>query len=249
MDAIQEYQSKEYEFPYHYIPAIKNDSFSSGRWWSFSLSYVVALRLIIDHFNNSHTAQHVDIGCGDGALLFHLRREFPKMELHGIDYDPNPLNWARLFNDINVRFEAKNIIYDTIGERFESASLIEVLEHIPLDNVSVFLEAVRRCLKSKGTLIVTVPHKNNPLLEKHYQHFTFKTLAAALSEWFEVVSMFGFEYNFLLERILKSLTIRPGFVVDSHFLNKKRLNWQLSAVRKNLSEKGAARIFCVCQPK
>ena len=249
MDDIQQIQSEEYMFPYHYIPEITESSFRQCRYWSFSLSYVVALTLIRHCLDSRRPDKHLDIGCGDGSLIYHLSEQLPGISFCGIDYDLKAIEWAKIFNGNSGRFFRTDIQSENIGEEFKSVSLVEVIEHIPPENLQKFLEGVRRTLTDDAQVVITVPHTNKPLIKKHYQHFNFATLAEVLNAQFVIQEIYGFEFNTVLERAIKALASRWGIFVDSRLLNKLRLKRQLARLNSAAGEVGVGRIFCVCRPR
>ncbi|WP_200344753.1 class I SAM-dependent methyltransferase, partial [Rhodovibrio sodomensis] len=103
-------QADAYAFPYHHLPALTPVP-TISRYWSFAPSYVAGLWLVTDWMDrnlsanpNAGTWRHVDIGCGDGALLRHLRRRISADRLHltGVDTDHRAIAWARMLNDASV---------------------------------------------------------------------------------------------------------------------------------------------------
>ena len=242
----QDIQHEQYAFPYHYLPSLSrgDTSFSSSRRWGFSLSYVTALRLIFDTFKANETMAHLDIGCGDGALLHHLRKRYPQAKLSGIDYDANAIEWARMFN-ADIEFFCEDLHTVQFTTVWQSASLIEVIEHIPPDSLDHFMDGVRGLLPAGALLVVTVPHKNRPVAEKHYQHFDFALLRRTLEPRFKIDDMFGFDFLPLPERLYRKFLTKDRLHIESSVINRFRLAHQLG--RKDRSEKDCGRIFAVAR--
>ncbi len=249
LDNQQDIQAKQYAFPYHYLPDLDGTSFRQGRWWSFSLSYVIALTLVSNRLRQHDVRSLIDVGCGDGALLHYLNRHHAELDLSGVDYDALAIDWAKLFNGQSINLEARDILTSPLEKSYDVVTLVEVIEHILPDQLNEFLGSVRGLVQDNGYLYITVPHKNKRLFDKHYQHFDFQTLTHAVEPFFAVEEMIGFEYASRLERAVKRFLLTPNFVLDSRWLNRLRLKQQLRRMRSRKSEAGAGRIFCVCRPR
>jgi len=59
-------------------------------------------------------------------------------------------------------------------------TLIEVMEHIPDENMPVFIRKVINKISPGGNLIISVPTKNAPLARKHYHHYDLSLLQETL---------------------------------------------------------------------
>lgn len=240
MDDRQAVQHQEYEFPYHYLVRFEGDNFHSFRNWGWSLQYATALAMVSERLRASRPKSHVDIGCGDGALMALLAREFPDIDLVGMDYDAHAISLAQMMSP-GLNYQQRDIINDPPEEIFDSASMIEVFEHIPPEISSDFLAASRKLLKPGASLLLTVPHANKPLIPKHYRHFTFDLLKSCVSPYFEVMEMFAFEKETRASKLVSRLNRRPGFFFESARLNRYLLKQQLEM--RSTSEGGYWRIF------
>ena len=100
----------------------------------------------------------LEIGCGEGELLFKLRKRYK--ELWGIDISEiqikNTKKRVRAIKNIHVKVGDANKKLEFKDFFFDIIIAIEVLEH--LFDPYHFMEECRRLLKSKGTLIVHVPN-------------------------------------------------------------------------------------------
>lgn len=239
-------QAALYAFPYHYLPRFEGRSFRQTRHWSFALSYLAALELVTRTLRGLDPGPRAlcDVGCGDGALLHHLRRRLD-CELLGVDVDSRALAWARLFNP-DVEFVERDIVREALDRRFDVVTLIEVIEHVPPAELPGFLAAACGLLRDGGVAIVTVPHANTPVHAKHFQHFTCNSLRAVLAPHGRRLDLMPFDRVCLLERAYHRFLLRPALVVDSAFLNS--LRWMLYRRTGGLgteSERGCRRIFAV----
>lgn len=194
--SIDQIQSKEYDFPYHYIPNPDGFPYFS-RYWSFSPSYIAAIRLVKNWLAGIRPASghlHMDYGCGDGGLVNALRGD-PKLghvEFFGVDFDEKAISWAQMLSGDASRFESIDIA-ELPKRRYDSGTLIEVFEHIPPDEAGAFVRNISRSLKPSAPLFVTVPSTEVPLNKKHYRHFNFEDLKNCFVDSFDVEKCFAFE--------------------------------------------------------
>ncbi|HBJ36514.1 MAG TPA: hypothetical protein DDZ51_17530 [Planctomycetaceae bacterium] len=243
---MQEIQAAQYRFPYHYIPATDGRLFLS-KAWAFAPSYVAALRIVGKELKQVEDSEgsgfkHIDVGCGDGALLYFLVRSFgfdPK-KLTGVDFDTAAIAWARLFNP-SMMLSSNGV--EAIDEAFSSATLIEVLEHIPPPDIPEFLSSVASRLKPGGKLVVTVPSVEKPVPKKHFQHFTFKTLRDLLTDRFDDVKISGFERTDRICRVINWARSNRWFNLDMPCLNQHAVQ-KLSRLHQSQAKCG--RLFATC---
>ena len=180
----QSTQDQEYSFPYHYIPQ-KNPNFSQHLYWSWGVNYQATLDFLINQLKKDSFNSLIDIGTGDGRLVKELVQAFPRKKIMGVDYSTRAINLAKALNP-KLNFKTLNIQKQKIGPQFSRATLIEVLEHVPKNQVKSFIKSCSNLLSLAGVLYLTVPHKNMPLQKKHVQHFDLKTLKKYLDPYFNI---------------------------------------------------------------
>ncbi|WP_192796896.1 class I SAM-dependent methyltransferase [Qipengyuania flava] len=221
-------QADEYAFPYHYLPVAFGRLWLS-KHWSFAPSYIAALKLVLERIEivskvSEVDFNHIDIGCGDGALLHYLSQsgKICPERLFGLDADENAIFWAKAFNP-HIKFVAGDL--SALDETFQSASLIEVIEHIPPRSLPDFLSKVRQRLAPDGLLIATVPSVEKRVYDKHFQHFTFESLRSILQADFCDIEILGFERRTksiaYIERIFNNKHWRIDAPCFNHWLVRK----------------------------
>lgn len=179
IDPRQQIQEDDYSFPYHYVPQF-SPVYSQTYSWPWGLYYASAMEFVLENVRSLGPFSVVDIGTGDGRLVRELSRLFPDARVAGIDYSERAIQLARSLNP-GLDFRCLDIIRDNATETFDVVTLIEVFEHIPPELAANFAAALRPLVRDGGHLIVTVPHQNVPVSEKHFQHFS----AEALHKYFE----------------------------------------------------------------
>jgi len=190
----QRIQEEEYAFPYHYIPEISEEGFTQVKHWSWGYRYLGGLRVAIDQLNKISFNSLLDVGCGDGRFLRELNQIYPGKRLVGLDYSPQGINFAKAFNP-QLDYLCINILEEKFEEKFDVVTAIEVLEHIPKNELDTFIDRIIASLKPNSTFIFTVPHKNVPLQDKHFQHFTSDSLKELLTNKFSKISFIPFDPN------------------------------------------------------
>jgi cyclopropane fatty-acyl-phospholipid synthase-like methyltransferase len=212
MDDSQAIQEDEYRFPYHYLPESKNGEFQWSPYWSWGYRYLSALELVFERLQAANLKSIVDVGCGDGRLLRELAQRRPDVATLGIDYSERAISLAKALNP-GIEFAASDIVTQAPGRRFDAVTLIEVLEHISPERVADFVAALRRLMHPASILIVTVPHKNQALIEKHFQHFDADGLRRVFEPHFRVESMFFFDANSSAVKIMQRLVFNRYFIL------------------------------------
>ena len=201
MDSKLKIQELAYRFPYHYIPSLNlPDRASTFKRWTWSLSYLIGLRFVTEWITKHQQAghRHLDVGCGDGALIHFLQPLHKDVTLVGTDYDHKALEWARLFNQgiefVQSDLVANHEVLTKEVEAFDTISLVEVAEHIDPKILPAFMANVASLLKPSGRLLLTVPHANVRVSKKHFQHFTFQSIQQVLPKSLQVEEIGSFDY-------------------------------------------------------
>jgi SAM-dependent methyltransferase len=237
-------QADQYVFPYHYIPDVENKSLFFSRHWGFATSYMAALGLVADRLfpiakDASSNWRHIDIGCGDGALLRYLsfQQGLTECQIAGVDIDKRAIEWARMFNP---RADLHEVDMALLNGGYHSASLIEVLEHVPPDMLPTFIESAAKLLRPGGLMVVTVPSEEKNIADKHYQHFSFEHISSLLEHQLDGLEVWGFEREDWLTRLIYALRMNPLVRIDAPILNRIALN---RLRRLHIQQMGCGRIF------
>jgi SAM-dependent methyltransferase len=247
-DDEQQIQEAQYDYPYHYIPHIENGQFSQSQYWSWGMHYLGGIQLVLEQINSYSFDSLIDVGCGDGRFLRELATEYPSVDTLGIDYSERSIAMARGMNP-DLNYKVINLISEDINKKFDIATCIEVLEHISPDDISTFISQIANLVINDGYLILTVPHKNKPVRNKHYQHFSLKDLESLLAPQFDIIECIPFDKQ---SKILTALEIALGgrgkhFIINSPFIVNTL--WKVYQRRYLYadSESNCRRIAVVCR--
>lgn len=218
----QSLQAAKYEFPYHYIP-VSGKRLYLSRHWGFAASYMAALNLVADRLRPVAESvgtdwRHIDIGCGDGALVYHLMHVHGLNEgqIAGVDTDEQAIAWARMFNP-TVNLHAGDLTELEGG--YHSASL-EVMEHVPPDALPEFVASAAELLRPGGLIVITVPSVEKRLIKKHYQHFDFDSITDILEQHFDGLEVRGFERSDIFTRACFAARTNSIARIDAPILNR-----------------------------
>ena len=150
----------------------------------------------------------LDIGCfiGYGETPIYPQAN----EIIAIDSDSNAIKFARKNRKFqNVKFkdvDARKLPFS--NETFDIIIASQVIEHIHPDEVSNFLEEVKRVLKKEGLFFIVTPNRRfrllpfqKPFNPEHYQEFTAKSLSKILKTTFNNVQIKGIRAAEWIEKI------------------------------------------------
>ncbi len=249
MNPVQEEQKRqedEYQFPYHYVAQMPSDGFRQHYVDTWGLNYVATMDFMLRRIEKLGVRSVIDIGCGDGRFTREIGLRFRELEsVVGVDYSSRAIALADTLNAglPNVAFAKSDIIAESTDRIFDCAVLMEVFEHIPLDDTQKFLHAVRNRICTNGTLLLTVPHANKPLEYKHFQHFTIETLTRELANEFEIEEIVPFEKGGFRRRLINRLLCNRFFVLNNPGLLNKLYRYQEKNLFHCASEDSCQRLF------
>lgn len=247
----QNVQEEQYGFPYHYVPEYAEGVFSQTQHWSWGFRYLGGIQLVLEQLSRDEFSSLIDVGCGDGRFLREVALAYPNVRTLGVDYSAQAVRLASAFNP-NLRFLQMNIAHERVDQSFDCATLVEVLEHVPPDEVEAFVAGVAATLKRSGRLVATVPHVNKPVSDKHFQHFSQRTLSEVLEPHFSDMVFFPFDnLNAFLMRIAVRMMGGSGenIIVTNRRLSAKFYELYLSRYLYVDDEAKCGRIAVVCRKK
>lgn len=170
-------QAEQYEFPYHYLVDLKREEFTRSLDWG--LDYLSYMRQVMELVEKYLRDDVLDVGCGDGYLLYNLAKHTDLLEKRrgvGIDLDGKAIRFARAFSYglRSITFLEQDI--STYEDSFDLITTVETFEHIPDEHIGPFIFHMDRILRPEGHLIVSVPSKVRSVIEKHYRHYDLEML-------------------------------------------------------------------------
>lgn len=124
----------------------------------------------------------LDIGCGYGFALRALRK-LGYSNLKGLEISSQQAaRCTKAGFDVDVCSNSTAWI-SSYPNRFNYVLLLDVLEHIPVQEQIIFLKAINGCLKKDGGIFITTPNANSILSSRwlhndytHHSSFTENSL-------------------------------------------------------------------------
>jgi len=217
----QGFQERLYEYPYHYIPVWDGRSFSQCKTLYWGYEYLSYLHFVLERLMDIRFESLLDVGCGDGRLLFELNQRVPRKRLVGIDISERSIGLASLMAP-DVEWVCGDITDpQVLPEGFDIVTLVETLEHIHPDAIRSFVMSLASHTKDGGILLLTVPSKNVPLNKKHFQHFDIETLSDLITPYFSVENFYYLNKKsiFIQEIYVRMLQNRLFVLNEKHLLN------------------------------
>ncbi len=248
MDKKQIIQEDRYLIPYHYL-----DIYSDEHKLLHHVPYLDRITKALDIGIQGNV---LDIGCGDGRLIFEGQKYKKYRKFVGIDYSINAIKFARIINkDADFYIEDLTSLNSNLDIKdFDNIFCLETLEHIQIDKIDNFLRNCESLLNENGLAIFSVPSSFFPCEEKHYQHFSEYDLYNLLSKYFKVVKIFGLEN----QKGFKKIIINFYFRVSKLFFPLRHLKFfnYLSKIYYNnyklISEGNTntcSGLMCICKKK
>lgn len=244
----QSVQSALYDFPYHHLPHEREGAWYLGRHYHFGFEYLSLLEHVTEMTRLIVPKSILDFGCGDARLLHELRRCLgTHVELYGIDIDKRALLFAQAFST-GDSLRLTNQWEELEDKQFNLVIASEVLEHIPTAELGTVVEQLARHVSDDGSLLVSVPTHNLPLIPKHFRHFRLNELQKVLEPHFKLSSYRYLNRISLLGRILTRATSNRFFVVRwSPWLKAMRHLYQHLVTPADVSN--ASRLIAVLKKK
>lgn len=224
MNKKQKIQDDSYSFPDHYIASYHN-GFSYTVSDSWGAAYCASIEFIINELQKVNYSSLLDVGCGDGRFLRELDSVSGNKELKGIDYSKKAIDLAKV---LNPSLDFTNEQIQSIDKKYDILTLMEIIEHLPLNEVSSFTKSLLSILKKDGYILLTVPSKNRTPDPAHFQHFTVQTLKDLFDHnIFEIVDIQFIEKipRSCFHKIINRFFFNKHFAIKNEFLTKHFYNW------------------------
>lgn len=233
-------QNSQYLEPYHHYVNVSKDEFKllKSLFWGIEYySYVSFLLNIVESLNFSKL---VEVGCGDGKITLEIAKRFRNKNIEGYDLSEQAILFAKSygFGYNNLSFYCED--FKKSKEKYDIILLVEVLEHIPDDEIESFMNLLASKLNTNGKLVLSVPSKNLKLHPKHYRHYNLNLLKNHVNSSFRIKSHY-FVHNckskiyWLLNRVF----VNRLFVLNEPIISKWLIKFYNKYFRKATSKNGA----------
>ncbi len=171
-------QDSLYEFPYHYIPHFdKNGIPTLLRKLNWGFDYLCYQKHIHEKVVAMNPQSVLEVGCGDGYFVGGLPSNVPVRV--GVDLSSKAVAFAKAFHP-DCTFYDQDV--STLEDTFDIVAAIEVIEHIPEEDLPDFFHALYERVNDNGKIIISVPTTVVPLNKKHFRHYTIELLKKQLKQ-------------------------------------------------------------------
>jgi 2-polyprenyl-3-methyl-5-hydroxy-6-metoxy-1,4-benzoquinol methylase len=138
------------------------------------------------HLPADRGAAILDVGCGFGGLLMHLR-DRGYTDVRGVDVSPEQVAMAHRLGLTSVTLAPAAEYLADRREELDLVCAIDVLEHLERQELLQLLDAIHAALRPSGRLVLQVPNADGPFASRmryfdltHERAFTGKSIAQAL---------------------------------------------------------------------
>jgi 2-polyprenyl-3-methyl-5-hydroxy-6-metoxy-1,4-benzoquinol methylase len=116
------------------------------------------------YLNKTKNFSALDVGVGLGEMLECFQNRY--IDYLGIDISQSTINFCKKYNCIQVPSVSKWLVDNP--KKFSLITCLDVLEHVPKDEINLFLRALYNALDKDGTLILQVPNLQSPFGYLHH---------------------------------------------------------------------------------
>lgn len=129
-------------------------------------------RALLPHLPTHRAARVVDLACGDGSLVEHLRSR-GYVNVSGVDASSEQVAVARERGIADIIYAD---VFDFVAAHdaaLDAAIAVDLLEHLTRDEILALLRGVRRALRPGGRLVVQTCNGASPMFGRiRYGDFT-----------------------------------------------------------------------------
>ncbi len=135
----------------------------------------------------SPSSSVVDVGSGDGALMFLIRQKFPSARVVGVEPSADGRSVAvEMWRRKGIGFEVHEDSSSLLANSYDVVFCAEVIEHVqqPL----LLLQELHRILKPGGRCVISTPVRltETPWDAEHVREFFPQEFSSLVSQMFEV---------------------------------------------------------------
>ena len=149
--------------PGYYDEIFRRKSGVQSKWHHLKFSFAATLL-------SPTTRRLIDAGCGPGTFSRVVSQD---IEYLGLDLSQAQVEYAiRTYGSTTRRFLVADDQWPIADDFADAITLLEVIEHLTLEQTDAALSEAMRCLRPGGQLVVTTPnyHSMWPVLEAIVNH-------------------------------------------------------------------------------
>ncbi len=176
---------------------------------SCSSIYIHKNKIISDWITGKNK-KLLNIGAGNGYLESKILLQNNYIKLYGIDI--SKLTIKNINKKIKGNFKVANIKNIPFSNNlFDFVLVIDILEHLTYQELSISIREINRVIKDNGKLIISVPLNENLIdkkLNRHMMSFTLEKLSNLLTKNSFKISKYKYLYAFKNFYSIKSIIVK-----------------------------------------
>ena len=154
----------------------------------------LVMRDFVEHYKLKPNAKILDVGCAKGYMLYDLKRQFPQMQICGIDISnyaienshPEVKDYLQVGNAKNLEFE---------DNYFDLVISINTIHNLELEDCIASIKEISRVSKFNSFLTVDAFNSDEEKERMFKWNLTAKTIKS-VSDWKETFKKIGYEGDF-----------------------------------------------------
>ena len=148
----------------------------------------------VSYYNLQPGAKILDIGCAKGFMLFDFKRQFPEIEVRGIDISKyaieNSHHEVKQFLSVG---DAKKIDFD--DNYFDLVVSINTVHNLDIDDCKKSIQEISRVSKKHSFLTVDAFNNEEEKKRMYMWNLTAKTIMS-VREWKKTFNEIGYNGNY-----------------------------------------------------
>lgn len=121
-------------------------------------------------FDNYSIKNFIDLGCGDGILIKAVNKQYPEINITGVDISPRRINLLKKRFPKNI-FYMKDVCNTKLDNQYDFVHSSQVIEHVPSDKEMV--DEMERLLKKEGIIFCSSVIKKRWAVYKYLSNGKF----------------------------------------------------------------------------
>lgn len=104
----------------------------------------------------------LEVGCGMGSICAKMNKKWPNAKITGVDISTESIALAtKLFANEQLSFIQSLLSEDLFDEQFDLIIFMDVYEHIAVEDRPTVHASLKKLLKNKGRIFLSVPTPHN----------------------------------------------------------------------------------------
>ncbi len=123
----------------------------------------------IEQWTPNNPQRILEVGCGIGDICWRMTRKWPNSVVVGLDVSPKSIEVAKkLFTCPQLHFVEGQLSKNTLSSQFDLIILMDVYEHIAVEDRAKLHEALKEVCSDCGRIILSFPTPRKQLNLRQY---------------------------------------------------------------------------------